>query len=207
MVKLAPAMDRQSPYAVLIGGSAGAGEIVSVLLGELPTCFAPAVVVAIHQPRRRPGVLADSFARVCRLPLREPQDKEPIEPSTVYVAPPDYHLLIDPGPVFSLSVDEPVHFSRPSIDVLFESAADVLGPLCAAALLSGANADGGRGLATIHEAGGLAVVQSPQEAAHRTMPDAALAICPGIRVLASKEIGRWLVQLSANPVPSEQGMP
>jgi len=181
--------------AVFIGGSAGAFEVVDQLLRTLPGDLAPAIVVVIHQPRRSQGTLAEALGGACVLPLREPQDKEPLAPSTVYVAPPDYHLLIDPGPSFALSVDEPVNFSRPSIDVLFESAADVLGGRCAGMLLSGANSDGARGLRAIQEAGGLAVVQAPAQAAQRAMPDAALAVCYGARALSMEEMCRWMQRL------------
>jgi len=105
-------------------------------------------------------------------------DKEPLAAATVYLAPPDYLLLIDPGPVFALSVDDPVNFSRPSLDVLFQSAADVLGERCAAVLVSGASSDGAQGLLAIQKAGGLVAIQDPDEAAQRAMPEAAVALCP-----------------------------
>jgi two-component system, chemotaxis family, protein-glutamate methylesterase/glutaminase len=188
--------EHQAPDAVLVGGSAGAVEVVSLLLGALPRDFATPIVVLIHLPRHRPSALPGALRGTCQLPLREPQDKEPLAPATVYLAPADYHLLIDRGPSFALSVDEPVNFSLPSIDVLFESAADVLGPGCAGVLVSGANPDGARGLRAIQEAGGLVVIQAPDDAAHGAMPEAALALCPGARVLSAKGISQWLQQLS-----------
>lgn len=194
-----------APAAILIGGSAGAIEVVSYVLGELPRGFASPIVVVVHLPRRRPSALCGALSGSCQLALREPNDKELLAPSTVYLAPPDYHLLIDRGPSFSLSVDQPVNFSMPSIDVLFESAADILGSRCAGILVSGANTDGARGLRAIEEAGGRVAIQAPDDAAHRTMPEAALALCHGVCVLSAKEICQWLQQLSTEPLPEARG--
>jgi two-component system chemotaxis response regulator CheB len=194
--KLTPPAEHQAPEAVLIGGSAGAIEVVALLLEALPLDFATPIVVLIHLPRHTPSALAAALGGKCRLALREPLDKEPLAPSTVYLAPPNYHLLIDPGPSFALSVDEPVNFSRPSIDVLFQSAADVLGPRCAGVILSGANPDGARGLRAIQQAGGLVAVQDPGDAAQGTMPKAALALCPDAHVLPAVGISQWVQKLS-----------
>jgi len=196
MPALTPPAERQAPAAILVGGSAGAIEVVALLLGALPVGFATPIVVLIHLPRNRPSALIAALGGKCRLALREPVDKEPLAPSTVYLAPPNYHLLIDPGPSFALSVDEPVNFSRPSIDVLFQSAADVLGPRCAGIVVSGANPDGARGLQSIQEAGGQVAIQDPDDAAQGTMPEAALALCPKAHVLPAKEISQWVQQLS-----------
>lgn len=190
-------LERPASAVVLIGGSAGAFAVVSALLGALSADEGPTLGVVLHQPRRRPDVLSSALRESCPLPLFEPEDKEPLAPSTVFVAPAGYHLLVDAGPSFALSVDEPVNWSRPSIDVLFESAADVLGPRCAGVLLSGANADGARGLRAIEEAGGSVAVQDPREAEQRAMPDAALALCPAAQVLRAVDIRRWLQRLSA----------
>jgi two-component system chemotaxis response regulator CheB len=196
--------EHQAPEAILIGGSAGAIEVVSLALAALPGDFAMPIVVLVHLPRQRPSALTGALSGKCRLALREPLDKEPLAPATVYLAPPDYHLLIDPGPSFALSVDEPVNFSLPSIDVLFESAADVLGPRCAGVLVSGANSDGARGLCAIQKAGGLVVIQAPDDAAHSAMPEAAIALCPGARVLSAKGISQWLQQLSTWQSPGRR---
>jgi two-component system chemotaxis response regulator CheB len=186
----------QAPQAILFGGSAGAIEVVSLLLEALPADFGVPLVVLVHLPRHRPSALPGALCTRCRLALREPLDKEPLAPSTVYLAPPDYHLLIDPGPSFALSVDDPVNFSRPSIDVLFHSAADVLGPRCAAVLVSGASSDGAHGLRAIQAAGGLIAIQDPAEAAQGAMPEAALALCPDAPLLSARGIAEWVQQLS-----------
>ncbi|HJX64354.1 MAG TPA: chemotaxis protein CheB [Polyangia bacterium] len=205
MSPLSPAIQRQALQAVLVGGSAGAIEVVSLVLGALPADFATPIVVVIHLPRSKPSALAGALRGKCGLALREALDKEPLAPATVYLAPPDYHLLIDPGPCFALSVDEPVNFSRPSVDVLFQSAADVLGPRCAGVLVSGANPDGAQGLRAIQEAGGLVAIQDPEEAAQSAMPKAALALCPNAPRLSAKAISQWVQQLSAWQTSTSRG--
>ena len=168
---------RESPQttfkAIVIGGSAGSIEALSVILAALPASLRASVLVVLHLPRDRPSLLSNIFQGRCAVPLREAQDKEPIEAGTVYFAPPDYHLLVDAGPALALSVDAPVHYSRPSIDVLFESAADVYAHQLIGIVLSGANQDGARGLAAVQAHGGLCLVQDPASAAMRTMPEAA----------------------------------
>jgi len=161
---------------VVIGGSAGSIDALGVLLPALPATLRATVVVVVHLPRERPSLLCQIFQPRCALPVREAQDKEPLEPGTIYFAPPDYHLLLDAGPTLALSVDEPVHFSRPSIDVLFEAAADACGSRLLAILLSGANADGAQGLVAVQAAGGTTLVQSPASCAVPFMPEAALAV-------------------------------
>jgi two-component system, chemotaxis family, protein-glutamate methylesterase/glutaminase len=181
-----------APAAIVIGGSAGALEALLVVLAGLPATMTIPVVVVLHIPRRKPSLLANLLGQSLGRPVREPEDKEPLAPSVVYVAPPDYHLLVDHGPVFSLSVDEPVNFSMPSIDVLFESAADALGPRLVGVVLSGANADGAKGLRAIVQAGGLALIQAPEQAPSSAMPAAAIGMCPGARVLPTESIRDYL---------------
>ncbi|SEU09508.1 chemotaxis protein CheB [Stigmatella erecta] len=178
--------------AVVVGVSAGGVDALSVLLPALPRDFHPAVLIVLHRPRDRPSLIVDVFQPKCLLPVSEAQDKEPVRPGMVCFAPADYHLLVDEGPSLALSVDEPVHFSRPSIDVLFESAADVYGPRLAALVLTGANADGARGIAAVREAGGVTVVQSPDTALATAMPLAALAQGPIDFVLPLEQVARWL---------------
>lgn len=178
--------------ALAIGGSAGSIEALGVLLPALPARLRAAVFIVLHLPRERPSLLCDIFQPRCALPLREAQDKEPVEPGTVYFAPPDYHLLVDAGPAMALSVDDPVHFSRPSIDVLFESAADAYGPRLIAVLLSGANQDGAQGLSAVQAAGGVTIVQHPSSSPMPAMPEAALALLQPDHVLAPPEIAALL---------------
>ena len=164
--------------AVVIGTSAGGVEALSVVLPALPAGVCASIFTVLHLPRERPSLLTDIFGPKCAVRVREAADKDPIEHGTVYFAPPDYHLLIDAGPAIALSDDEPVHHSRPSVDVLFESAADAFGASLLAILLTGGNQDGAAGMAAVRAAGGLTVVQDPAEAQAPTMVEAALARGP-----------------------------
>ena len=161
--------------AIVIGASAGGVEALSVLIPALPAGMRAAVFVVVHVPRDRGSLLVGIFGPRCELPVHEAEDKEPVQPGSVYFAPPDYHLLIDHGPAISLSADSLVHYSRPSIDVLFESAADLYGPRLMGIILSGANEDGAEGLASVHRAGGVTVVQDPGGAPAPFMAESALA--------------------------------
>jgi two-component system chemotaxis response regulator CheB len=180
---------------IAIGASAGGVEALSLLLPALPTELAAPVFIVLHQPRHRPSLLVDIFKLRCDLPVREAEDKEAVEPGTIYFAPPDYHLLIDEGPRLALSADELVHYSRPSIDVLFESAADIYEDRLLGILLTGANEDGASGMAAIHRAGGTTVVQKPETAIAASMPASALARTPVDRVLTLDGIAALLRSL------------
>ena len=136
-----------------------------------------------------------------RLPVADVEDKAPIEPGRVYLAPPDYHLLIEPG-YFSLSTEPHVHYARPSIDVLFESAADAYGDRVIGVILTGANADGAHGLARIKQLGGVAVVQDPRTAERPEMPGAALVATAADAVLPLVEIGPFVHGLVCRPTRS-----
>ncbi|MBP7084797.1 MAG: chemotaxis protein CheB [Giesbergeria sp.] len=184
--------------AIVIGGSAGAIDALLTILPALPATLRASVIVALHVPRDRPSLLTQVFAPRCALPVHEAQDNEPLEPGTIVFAPPDYHLLLDVGPRLSLSVDAPVHFSRPAIDILFESAADLFGERTLGILLSGANADGAQGLAAIDQAQGLCIVQTPDSASSPTMPRAALSLIPQVpHVLSPAAIAETLNRLHA----------
>ena len=178
--------------AVVIGGSAGSVEGLSSVLPAFHRACGVAIAVVIHLPRERPSRLAEILAPKCQLPVIEAEDKQPIVPGVVYVAPPDYHLLIDQGPQLALAADELVHFSRPSIDVLFESAADTYRSALLGVILSGANGDGAAGLSAIARAGGLTLVQQPEEAVAQAMPRAAIKATPESAVMALAEIATVL---------------
>jgi len=153
-------------------------------------------VIVVHLLPGRPSLLAQVLGVRSALPVKEAEDQESARGGVVYVARPGYHLLIERDRTFALSVDEPVHHSRPAIDVLFESAADAYGARLAGVILSGANQDGARGLAVIKAGGGLTIVQSPQDAAAREMPDAALAAVRADHVLPAAAIASLLGQLA-----------
>ncbi len=175
--------------AVAIGASAGGLDAVSKVLAALPENFPHAVIVVQHIAPNAHDALAQRFRRHCRLPVREADDKEPVLPGVVFVAPPDFHLMVEPEMRFSLSRDERVNFSRPSIDVLMETAAEVFFSALTGVILTGASADGAAGLAAIIRLGGRAIVQSPETAEVDFMPRAAIAACPTAEVLPLDGIG------------------
>lgn len=160
--------------AIALGASAGGVEALMVLLSALPPGLRASLFAVLHLPRDRASLLVEIFTPRCALPVREAIDKEPVAPGTVYVAPPDYHLLLDDGPMLRLSIDEPVHHSRPSIDVLFESAAEVYRDRLMGIILTGGNVDGASGLLAVQRAGGITVVQQPDTALAAMMPASAL---------------------------------
>jgi two-component system, chemotaxis family, protein-glutamate methylesterase/glutaminase len=181
--------------AVVIGASAGALEALSVILPSLPADFGLPVFIVVHVPPDKTSILAELFQAKCRVKVREAEDKEPVSSGTAYFAPPDYHLLVEMDKSLSLSNDEPVLWSRPSLDVLFESAADAYGPGLIAIVLTGANQDGAKGLKAVGEAGGIAIVQRPEGAYASAMPEAAIAECPSARVMSLEEIAAWLLDV------------
>jgi two-component system chemotaxis response regulator CheB len=185
--------------AVVIGASAGAWEALSAILPALPAHFSLPLMIVVHMPPDRPSILAELFQTRCRIAVREAEDKEPIVGGTAYFAPPDYHLLVEADKHLSLSSDEPILYSRPSIDVLFESAADAYGPALIAVVLSGANEDGAAGIKAVADAGGTAIVQNPESAFAAAMPEAAKAACPGAQVLSLQEIAVYLEKVSSRP--------
>ena len=164
--------------AVVIGASAGGVEGLSVLLPALPATLRVPVFIVMHLPREHRSLLPEIFAPKCALRVSEAEDKAPAAPGWVYFAPPDYHLLLDEGPSMALSVDDPVHFSRPSIDVLFESASDLYREQLLGIILTGASRDGAAGLAAVREAGGVTVVQQPDGTYESHMATAALQLGP-----------------------------
>lgn len=192
--------------AVAIGASAGGVEALSILLTALPEDLSQPVFVVIHLPRQRPSLLVDVFTPMSRRPVMEPEDKEPVTAGTVYLAPPDYHLMVEPGHI-ALATDELVNFSRPSIDVLLESAADTYGERLLAIVLTGASRDGTDGLRAVHDAGGCTVVQDPHEAYASTMPEAAIAGVPVDAVLPLSGIAALLGSLDIHGIPAAPPQP
>jgi two-component system chemotaxis response regulator CheB len=168
-------------------------KALATILSELPANFQLPIAVVQHRTRDTGDSLRATFQLASNLELEEPDDKTRIRPGRVYLAPPNYHLLVEKGH-FALSTDPPVEYSRPSIDVLFESAALAYGPGLIGVVLTGANRDGARGASAIKECGGYLIVQDPLTAESRTMPEAALAMAQVDRVLALEEIATALVQ-------------
>lgn len=180
---------------VAIGASWGGLRAVEAVLGALPPDFGAPIVIAQHRQIDSPdGTLVRLLGARCALTVGEAEDKQALDPGVVLVAPPDYHLLVETGTV-ALSVDAPLNYSRPSIDVLFGSAADAYGEHVAGIVLTGANADGALGLARIAGRGGVAIVQDPETAERREMPDAAVWATPEAHVMALEDIGPALARL------------
>lgn len=186
------------PECVVIGGSAGAIEALLTLLPALPRNYPLPVAVVVHLPPNEHSLLAEIFAARCRLRVKEAEDKEPLAGGTVYFAPPNYHLLVESDAILSLSSDEPVYYSRPSIDVLFESAADAFGPNLCAVILTGASCDGTAGLKAVYAAGGRGFVQRPDTAEASLMPQSARDACPAAAALTLPEIARELAALAGS---------
>ena len=181
---------------IVVGTSWGGLSALTQLIGDLPRDFGIPVVVVQHRHRESGHLLASILQDRTALCVCEVEDKAPIAAANVYLAPADYHLLVEPG-FFSLSTDEPVRYSRPSIDVTFVSAADTYGARAVGVVLTGANADGSRGLKRIVDRGGLAFVQAPATAESPKMPAAALRCVPNARALPISGIARALTELSA----------
>ncbi|MFK0332966.1 chemotaxis protein CheB [Rhizobium sp. NPDC090275] len=178
--------------AVVVGASAGALEALSAILPLLPPHFPLPIMVVVHLPPGRPSALAELFALKCQMVVKEAEDKEPILPGTIYFAPPGYHLLVEVDKTLALSSDEPVLFSRPSVDVLFETAADAYRERLIAVVLTGANSDGAHGLKAVVEAGGVGLIQDPATAHSAFMPDAAAKASPEALIMTLASITEYL---------------
>jgi two-component system, chemotaxis family, protein-glutamate methylesterase/glutaminase len=181
--------------AVAIGASAGGVQALSQILPQLPAGYPLPVLIVVHVPPDRENALVPLFRAKCRVEVKEAEDKEPARPGVVYFAPSDYHLLVERDGSLSLSSDELVNHSRPSIDVLLETGADAYGPALAGIILTGANEDGALGLRAIAEAGGAAVVEDPAGAYASAMPEAALAACPAASIMSLEAITSYLLSL------------
>lgn len=187
--------------AVVIGASAGGIAALTTILPALPATFPAPVVVVLHQHPGGGAGWPDYLGRQTALPVVEVEDKMPLTAGTIHCAPPGYHLLMERDGSFALSVDEKVHYSRPSIDLLFTSAADAFGPALIGVVLTGANDDGAEGLAEIAARGGVAVVQSLQSAAWPAMPAAALSAVPQALVVDLEGIAATLIALTSPFTP------
>jgi two-component system chemotaxis response regulator CheB len=184
---------------IVVGVSAGGLFALRSLVSALPPGFDIPIAVVQHRSKDSEA-LCDLLQECTHLRVGEANDKEPVEPGSVYVAPPDYHLLVEPG-YFSLSTDEPVRYSRPSIDVMFAAAADAYGADVIGIVLTGANADGSRGLQKIVQRGGYAIVQDPATAEVKVMPQSAIKAVPGACVLPLERIAPHLAAIRGRAVP------
>ncbi len=181
-------MEEIAKNIIVIGGSAGAYEIIVDILDHLPTSFTAAIVIVLHRNSKYETKVESSLSRRLNRKVTSVKDKLPILTNNIYFAPPGYHLLVEPNFRFSLDISEPVQFSRPSIDVFFESVADIYGQNCTAFLLSGANTDGAEGIKRLADLNAPCFVQSPEEAKIDTMPKSAQTISKKVITLTNAKI-------------------
>ena len=182
---------------VFIGGSAGGFDALKAILSVIPAHFNLPIFVVQHLHPSDEGLFAQNIGQTIRLAVVTPCDKERIEPGIVYVAPANYHMLVEKDGTIALSIDEKVNWSRPSIDVLFESAAYALGKAVIAVILSGANDDGTAGMRMVKQGGGLTIAQEPAGAEFPFMPQAAITAGVVDEILSAAKIGERLIELGA----------
>lgn len=180
---------------IVIGGSAGSFKIVVDLLDAIPKDFDYTIILVLHRLKHIKNGFVEALSAKSELPVSEPFDKEKIQEKRVYIAPANYHLYIEPNKTFSLSVEEQVNHSRPSIDLTLSSTGRSLKQNVLGIMLSGANKDGAIGLKHIKECGGYTIVQSPEDAMVKTMPDAAIKETNPEKILSSQEIIKFILNL------------
>jgi two-component system chemotaxis response regulator CheB len=181
--------------AIVIGVSSGGMMTLNTILRHLPSDFALSIIIVQHQHPESDDFIAKFLDARCSLTVKQAEEKEIIMPGKIYIAPPNYHLLVEEDKTFSLSINKHVHFARPSIDVLFETAADAFGEKLVGIILTGANQDGSHGLKKIKESGGLTIVQDPDTAEVATMPEAAIASTKVDYILPLENIGPFICTL------------
>lgn len=190
---------------VAIGASAGGFQALTLILGRLPVDFPASIAIVQHRRPDESSLLRELLAQRTQLTVVEPCHGAPLRPGHVYIAPPDYHLLVEPGSL-ALSIDPPINCSRPSIDVLFESAATAYRSRAVGVVLTGANADGARGAQRMHRMGGSVIVQDPATAEAAACPTAALERVPSASVLRVSEIPDRLIQLCGAPAMADEAV-
>jgi len=186
------AKDKHIYDLLVVGGSNGGMEAFIKILEGLDDGFQLPIAFVLHQQRGSKSLLPAILGGHTQIRVSEPVDKEIIQPGNIYIAPPDYHLLIEPDKTFSYSYSEPLNYSRPSIDILFETAAEAFGNKVAGLLLTGANSDGSAGLKSITNKGGLAIVQDPETARSPEMPLSAISLGINQNILDLHAISQFL---------------
>lgn len=182
--------------AIVIGVSAGGMKALDKVLVNLPADYALPVIIVQHMNPVSDDFLPRYLNEKCQINVKQADEKEKVLPGIVYIAPPNYHLLVEDDETFSLSIDKPVNYARPSIDVLFETAADVYGKGLIGVILTGASSDGSNGLKKIKDSGGLTVAQDPETAESATMPLAAIKATQVDYILPLEEVGPFLCRLN-----------
>ena len=186
---------------VVIGCSAGGFTLVFDIISKLPKNFPLPVIVVIHRSRKHKSSIEELLNNKSKVIVKVANDKDQLKRGHVYFAPSDYHLLLEPDETLTLDCSEPILFSRPSIDVTFQSVADVYNEQVIAILLSGANADGAAGICYIHDRKGFTIVQDPESAEVRTMPEAAISRCGTDLILNNWEIFSFMDNLATTIIP------
>ncbi|HEX6429102.1 MAG TPA: chemotaxis protein CheB [Niastella sp.] len=184
--------------AIVIGASAGGLYAMISILQPLPANYPIPIIVVQHRAKDERSLLEEVLQQKCQIRIKQADEKEEIQPGTVYFAPPNYHLLVENNGTFSLSYDVPVNYSRPSIDVLFETAADVFKQRLLGIILTGANKDGAEGMKRIRTLGGITIAQDPGTADYPEMPQAAISIRAIQHILTPEEIGSFLLDCMQN---------
>lgn len=181
---------------IVLGVSTGGFKALEVVLSKLPQDFNLPLVIVQHRKKDPDDFFIEYMNGKTSLHIKEAEDKEEIKPGVGYIAPPDYHLLVERNHTLSLSVDSPLKYARPSIDILFESAAEAYESKVAGVVLTGASDDGSEGLKKIRECGGMAIIQNPATAEAPIMPESAIKIAGADHILSLENIGRFLGSLS-----------
>ncbi|MDP8209555.1 MAG: chemotaxis protein CheB [Candidatus Stygibacter australis] len=189
-------MNEKSYKAIVIGVSAGGMKALIKIFSFLPADFSLPILVTQHLAPSEDSYLANLLNKISQLSVKEAIDKEKIKPGIIYLAPPNYHLLVERKKTISLSIDEKVNYSRPSIDVLFESAANAWGDKLIGIILTGSNSDGTMGMKKIKESGGFTIAEEPSTAEFSVMPKSAIDIGVIDEVLPLEQIGELIIKLS-----------
>ncbi len=188
-------MDSKIDRIIVFGGSAGSVKVVFNLLKALPKDYAHPIVMALHRPAEKKSNMGSLFKEISKLPFIEPQKQMSINKGTIYLAPSGVHILIESTQHISIDESPLVQYSRPSIDVLFHSAAEIFTDKVVGVLVTGSNEDGAQGMKSIVQNGGISIVQDPKEAVIPRMPQSAINIAPIKHILPASEIIDFIVQL------------
>ncbi len=181
---------------MIIGGSAGSFQVVTRILSSLPKYFPLPVLLCLHRLKHVRSGFVEALSLKSSIPVEEPYDKDQLKPSRAYLAPANYHMYIELANRIALSTEDPVNHSRPSIDLSFITAANAYRQKLIGIILSGANKDGAYGLKKVHDNGGVAIVQDPNECEVRTMTQSALQLTKVTHIFTSDQIIKYLLKLS-----------
>lgn len=197
--------DIPHPSLIVIGASAGGIKAITYIISALPKTYSFPIIIVLHRLKNVSSKLEDVLQHNCRVTIKEADEKEKLLPKTVYITPANYHLLIEKDRTLSLDYSELVNWSRPSIDITFESASEVYKNKLMGILLTGANNDGAIGLKAIKESGGHTIVQDPKTAEASSMPNAALKLGAASEIMTVPEITEYLLKLHKEHIKKQAG--